>query len=280
MEKSDLALYRQLEEWATAFTGYPTVSGYEEFLYEPDKPLAGDLTAFAYGQRGAVGIVCELWDFWKRSGLVVHRPFIDNYQKRTRADVETMAEWDRDENRGRVITAFVPFEHPQLGPVEIGGYDPRFGIVNPPPEKIAEVADGLVRFFLRLAALGPRVRIETVRVEPLGGDLSRVSAVVENLGYLPTHFLSSAKALPFVEPLRASLELGAGLTLAGGEAIQTLGQLDGWGGYARPMTPAYARSASDAVRRRVSWVVKGRGPAHVRVASVRVGQVEAPVEVR
>jgi murein tripeptide amidase MpaA len=280
MEPSDLALYRQLEEWSTAFTGYPMVSGYEEFLYEPDKPLAGDLTAFAYGQRGAIGLVCELWDFWKRAGVKVHRPFIDNYQRRTRADVEAIAKWDRDQNAGRVIAAYEPFEHPQLGRVEIGGYDPRFGIWNPPPEKLGEVEDAMVRFFLRLAALAPRVRVADVRVEPLGGELARVTAVIENLGYLPTHFLASAKALPFVEPLRARLDLGAGLALAGGDAVQTIGQLDGWGGFARPMTPAFARSASDAVRRRVSWVVRGRGAAHVRVASVRVGQVEAPLEVR
>jgi hypothetical protein len=43
MDQTDLAIYRQAEAWMTEHTGYPTVSGFHEFLYEPDKPLHGDL---------------------------------------------------------------------------------------------------------------------------------------------------------------------------------------------------------------------------------------------
>jgi hypothetical protein len=53
MDQGDLAVYRQVEAWAKEFTGYPTVSGFHEFLYEPEKPLKGDLTDYAYHQRGA-----------------------------------------------------------------------------------------------------------------------------------------------------------------------------------------------------------------------------------
>ena len=69
MDQEDLALFRQLGAWAEELTGYPMVSGCEEFLYEPDKPLHGDLTDYAYHQRGAVAYVVELWDLFKRLGL-------------------------------------------------------------------------------------------------------------------------------------------------------------------------------------------------------------------
>ena len=78
MEPNDLALFRQIEEWGETHAGYPSVSGFEEFTYEPDKPLCGDLAAFAYTNRGAAGFVCELWDFWKQAGLEVKRPFVFN----------------------------------------------------------------------------------------------------------------------------------------------------------------------------------------------------------
>ena len=54
MNAGDLALFEQVEAWMTEHTGYPTVSGFHEFLYEPDKPLHGDLSDYAYHQRGAL----------------------------------------------------------------------------------------------------------------------------------------------------------------------------------------------------------------------------------
>ncbi len=167
MDPEDFALFKQIEEWTDELTGYPMVSGFEEFTYEPDKPLAGDLTAYAYHQRGAAAMVCELWDFWHQVGLKIHRPFVYNYQRRTRAEILEMARWDRDYNQGRVVGVWRPFDHPQLGRVEIGGYDPRFGIWNPPFERLDEVCDQQARVFLRMAALGPRLRIAEIKVEPL-----------------------------------------------------------------------------------------------------------------
>ena len=279
MDQSDLALYHQIGEWTEKLTDYPMVSGFEEFTYEPDKPLRGDLSAFAYAQRGAVAMVCELWDFWKQAGLTVHRPFVLNYVKRTREDIEAMARWDRAHNGGRAIGAWRPFEHPQLGAVEIGGYDPRFGIWNPPEDRLAEVCERQSRVLLRIAALAPRVRVSSVETTALGGGLTRVSAVVENLGYLPTYVLSSARELPWNEPLRARLVPAAGVALAAGEAEQLVGHLEGWGGYEKSSSPSFARTEGAPVRRRVSWVVKGQGRAAIHVGAARVGRTDHEVEI-
>ena len=63
------------------------VSGSEEFTYEPDTPLHGDLTDYAYHQRGAVAYVVELWDLFKQAGLERKKRFVDNYTHLTRADM-------------------------------------------------------------------------------------------------------------------------------------------------------------------------------------------------
>ncbi len=279
MDPSDLALYRQLGEWAESIVGYPMVSGFEEFTYEPETPLHGDLSTFAYAQLGAVGMVCELWDFWKQAGLELHRPFVWNYQRRTREDVITMGRWDREHNRGRVIGPWRRFDHPQLGPVEIGGYDPRFGIWNPPPERLWELCERQARFFLRLAALAPRLRIRDVEVAPLGDGLTRIRAVIENTGYLPTNVLATARALPWNDAVRARLALEGGAELVGGEAEREVGHLGGWGGYEKTASPALARTSGERLRARAEWVVRGRGAAVIRAGSARAGQVEARVEV-
>ena len=212
-------------------------------------------------------------------GLPILRPFVWNYQRRTRAECVAIARWDREHNQGRVIRPWRRFEHPQLGPVEIGGFDPRFGIWNPPPERLAEVCAQQARVFLRLASLAPRVRIVRPEVEPLGRDLFRVRAVIENVGYLPTYVLSSAKGLPWNEPLCARIEVGPGQARVGGDETIVVGHLEGWGGFDKPFTPALARSAADEVRRRVEWVVRGVGKVQIHAEGPRVGEVVATLEV-
>src|SRR5437773_7423109 len=69
MNQGDLALYRQIGEWGEKIGGYPMVSGFEQFIYEPEKPIYGDLVDFAYHVRGAIAYACELWDLFARLGI-------------------------------------------------------------------------------------------------------------------------------------------------------------------------------------------------------------------
>jgi hypothetical protein len=104
--------------------------------------------------------------------------------------------------------------------------------------------------------------------------------VVENLGYLPTNVLATAKALAWNDPVRARLSLqGEGVELVAGEVDQHVGHLGGWGGYEKSASLALARTSGEPVRRRVSWVVRGRGRVVVDAGSARAGRVEALVEV-
>jgi hypothetical protein len=123
------------------------------------------------------------------------------------------------------------------------------------------------------------VRVTGVEQTNLGGGLTRISAVIENAGHLPTYVLSSARDLPWNEPLRARLVPGAGVEIAGGEAETLVGHLEGWGGQDRGGTPSFARTAAAPVRRRVSWVVKGKGSVTIQASAARIGCVEARIHV-
>ncbi|NUP09261.1 MAG: peptidase M14 [Polyangiaceae bacterium] len=280
MDPFDAAVFRQIEEWGDAIAGYPTVSGFTEFTYEPDKPLHGDLSNFGYVERGAIGFVCELWDFFKQVGFDVKRPFIKNYEDRTkRDDILKIAAWDREHNQGRIIGSWRAFEHPQLGPVELGGYDPLIGVWNPPYERLGEVCIAQSRFFLRIAALAPKILISSVKVEPLENDLHRIEIVVENHGYLPSFILGSAKHRNFSDPMRARISLDKDLELVSGDAEIALGHMMGWGGNDRSTTPMLARSTVEHSRRRLVWVVRGRGQATATVSNARVGEVTKAIAV-
>lgn len=276
MDPFDAAVFRQVDEWGQAIAGYPTVSGFQEFTYEPDKPLYGELANFAYQERGAIGFVCELWDFWKQVGFEVKRPFMKNYEDyNTREAILKIAEWDRAHNASRIVGSWRPVVHPQLGAVEVGGYDPLVGVWNPPYERLAEICASQSRFFFRLVALAPRLTIAGVTIEHLEGGLYRISATVENRGYLPSYFLGSAKNRSYSDPVRVKLTLGPGLSLVSGDADTSLGHLMGWGGNDRSTGPALARTTTESARRRVTWVVRGTGEIAVSASSTRLGAVES-----
>ena len=279
MDQGDLAIYEQVEAWMTEHTGYPTVSGHHEFLYEPDKPLHGDLSDYAYYQRGALSYVVELWDIFKQLGIERKKPFVDHYSKFTRRDMRALAAFDQQHNAGRIFKAWRKVPHAQLGEVEVGGFDPRVGVWNPPYERLAETCHTQSAAFLRVAALAPRVAVEVVKQEPVEGH-TRTELRIVNRGYLATHGLPSAKALPHAEPLRLTVRGDGVVVLSPSEAVVQLGHLDGWGTglYGGPSTFS-PWTRGNGHERFVTLLTVGKGTVQVEVGSCRVGQVKTVVAV-
>jgi hypothetical protein len=272
MDQNDLAVFRQVEAWIKDHTGYPTVSGFHEFLYEPETPLKGDLTEFAYHQRGALAYVIELWDIFRQIGMEVKKPFVDHYAKMERRDFTALAKWDREHNQGRIFKGWTKVAHPQLGEVEVGGLDPFVGIWNPPYEKLDEVCRGNAAAFLRVASLVPRVSVREVKREKLAGGITSIELRIANRGYMGTFGISSAKKLPFSEPLRMTVEASGAKLVAPTEKVLEIGHLEGWGqGMFNGPTIFAPHTRGNVHERFVTLVVEGSGSLKVRVGSVRVG---------
>jgi hypothetical protein len=280
MDQGDLAVYQQVEAWAKQFTGYPMVSGYHEFQYEPGTPVRGILTDYAYHQRGCLAYGVELWDIFTRIGMKPRKKFIENYSHMERADLLALAQWDRRENQGRIFRPWRAASHPQIGAVELGGLDLRVGISNPSYEKLGEVLDQHSAAFLRVAALSPRISVSVAKQEKLAAGMTRLEIRVASHGYLGTHGIASAKQLPHVEPLRLTTECEGVRLAAPGEAVTQLGHLDGWGrgpyGGVNIFAPWTRGNVNEA---RVTLVAEGRGTLRVKVGSCRVGYQTLLVEV-
>jgi len=307
MDQEDLAVFRQVEKWAKDFTGYPTVSGYHEFLYSPDKPLKGDLTDYAYHQRGALAYVIELWDLFTQIGVERKTPFVDVYSRLDRKDLVALAKWDREKNQGRIFGRWAAAKHPQLGDVEVGGLDLRIGVSNPPYEMLAEVCEKHSAAFLRVASLLPRLEIEVVRKERLaapdaatpvapdaggpvapdattsqrsGAQFTRIEIRIANRGYLATYGLSSAKKLAFSEPLRATIETDGVSVTAPAERVIELGHLSGWGqGLYNGVSIFFPWTRGNVHERFVTLVVAGQGKVKLKVGSARMGFRALEVDV-
>lgn len=271
MHPEDRALFRQIGAWAEELTGYPMVSGYEEFTYTEDQQLHGDLSDFAFHQRGCIAFAVELWDLFRRIGMQRPTRFCDHYTHLTERDRLSLARWDKEHNQGRIGAPWKPVLHPQLGEVEVGGFDPRIGVWNPPESELAAICSAQSATFLRVAALAPRVEITTAH-EAVGDGATNLSVVVENLGYLPTYVLASQKHLPHNEELWLEIEPGPGVRIQGERRVK-LGHLEGWGqGLFGPAAGLHiSRSRGSTHRARADVLLRGSGPVVVRVRSARIG---------
>jgi hypothetical protein len=134
--------------------------------------------------------------------------------------------WDDEELGGVVFKEWEPFEHPQLGEVEIGGWR-KFGANNPLADDLPEEVRRNVEFVLMQARNTPQLEISALEIEPVGGHhISRVKATVANNGFAPTELAirtSHGRAVP----VRVEIKLDNGAELLSSEAELELGTLSG-----------------------------------------------------
>lgn len=125
------------------------------------------------------------------------------------------------------LNGFVPwqkFDHPDLGVVEIGGFDPRV-VFNPPVSELDQLAVKQSEFILKLSALFAQVKIVSTEVNNLGDGLFSLQAVVKNIGYLPTTLQQGADARA-VKPVKVLLDVDPDQILSGDSKISFIRKLD------------------------------------------------------
>jgi hypothetical protein len=106
------------------------------------------------------------------------------------------------------FVAWTPFTHPTLGAVEIGGFKP-YAVTNPAASQIEALGKSHAAFAIYLASLFPKIGIADFTATQLGGGLYKVTAQVENAGYLPTstaHGVRSQSVKPVMVQLGVAPE--------------------------------------------------------------------------
>ncbi|MEY4176227.1 MAG: hypothetical protein RI900_3392, partial [Actinomycetota bacterium] len=153
------------------------------------------------------------------------------------------------------------FQHPQLGTIEIGGWDEVFFWSNAPGSRLLAEVKPHAEFAVHQALCSPRLEVLHTNVVSLGGDSWRVEVGVANTGWLPTFVTQWARDKRLVLPIVAEL---SGATVAGGTARQEIGQLGG----RLDMQFAYGKSDGSPDRGLVTWVVQAPAGTTVDVSVV------------
>jgi len=214
----------------------------------PDLALRGHFPSTGYFHFGLFVFEFELGTMWDSAGIKWKEVTAIEDEEEYEDIWRRMLAWcDRRGLTSRVFVPWKPFQHPQLGRVEIGGLVFRewAGMAM---RHLRQRCEGTYRFTLYHASLHPRVRLEDVRAEAVSRDIYRIRARVANRGELPTNISNRGAKLRRLQTVRVEFRLGQGVKLLSNQAHYDLGHLSGPGG-----------------SRALEWFVRGAPGAKCRI---------------
>jgi len=213
MFPSDLGLLQHFDSVGLSYTNYPMAGDvYWTFAtrnqprgQERPNALFGHGPDFGYFQMGQIWYGDELW----------HQGRERDYNGDGRVDPYEVLRYCDEEFGGSCFKNWTKFQHPDLGEVEIGGYNPKFFLQNGPPQVLEKWARNQALFNLAMAMELPKVSIENVDVRRVRASADsathEVRVTVRNGGRIPTA-LEQAKRVHIVRPDQLLLEPPSGST--------------------------------------------------------------------
>ncbi len=274
----DLWTYQKIGAKGTEITGYPNISVFHDFKYHPKEFITGVFDDWMYDHMGVFAWTVEIWSPQRQAGITDYK-FIDWYREHPVEDDLKLLKWSDEVLGGKGYVDWYEFEHPQLGKVELGGWNALYAWRNPPPEflekEVALFPDWLVWHLL----ISPKLEIYEAKATPLGDGVYQIRLVVQNTGWLPTYITKKALEKKLVRGVIAEIELPEGATLRTGKPREELSQLEG-----RAYKPASAtvwNSDPTDDRAKIEWVIHAPNGGTVRLVArhERAGVVRATISL-
>ncbi|HEY3367664.1 MAG TPA: M14 family metallopeptidase [Symbiobacteriaceae bacterium] len=271
LNAADLESFRRIGELCTRITGHPCKSTYQAFWYPGQEALVKGADDWAYEHLGIQAFTFELWNPDLRAGAQGYaqiglKGLLEQTSAETLAHHRKLLAWNDAELGGKGFVNWQPFDHPQLGPVEIGGWEMKRSLQNPPegPLLVAQICRA-AQFTFQHALSTPRLAL-TLKAERVGDGLYKLSAGVRNVGALATNVTEMARAMQTARPIE--VRLSGDVRVLSGQARREIGHLEGWavsGG-----TPARNETWVD-------WLVEANPGASVVVTAgtSRAGEARA-----
>ncbi|RMH00375.1 MAG: carboxypeptidase [Chloroflexi bacterium] len=259
----DLYTYKKLGEKAKAMTGYPAVSVFHDFKYDPKEFIRGTFDDWMYEHLGVYAWTCEIWSVQRQAGITDYK-FIDWFREHPVADDLAIMKWNDEVLNGEGYVDWYEFDHPQLGKVELGGWDVFVTWRNPPYKLLEKEIAPLADFAIFSCLVSPKLAWHSVTKESKG-NLHYVRAVVENVGWLPTNVTKKALEMNVTREVEVDIKLPDGARLVTGAEKVMLGQLSGRD--QKSVTPIWGGDATTE-RAKVEWVVEAEAGATVEITAV------------
>ncbi len=275
----DLWVYKEIGEKATEITGYPVYSVYHDFRYHPKQVITGGFDEWLFSHLGLFSWTVEIWSPQRQAG-VEPKHYIDWYRNHPIEDDIKMIKWSDEKLDGKGYIDWYPFEHPDLGSVELGGWDYLYCWRNPPgaylEAEIAPFTDWLVWHL----AISPCLEIFKTEVEQTGQDSWLVKMSVQNNGWLPTYVSKQAIEKKIVRGVCYEIDIPEGAALLSGKKRVIGEQLEGRSYSHTAVTPwTMFQGQFYPDRASVEWVIKAPSGTELMLTASheRAGKVHTAV---
>jgi len=279
MPAEDLWLYKLFGKKSTELTGYKNISIFHDFKYHPKQVITGGFD-WIYEHLGQFFWTVEIWAPAKEAGIEDYH-FIEWYREHPPEDDLKMLRWSDRELGGQGYVDWYPFEHPQLGRVELGGWN-RLQVFRNPPEKYREREVKRFPKWLTWQALTtPKLEVFRTDVQRLGEDTWRVRLAVANSGYLPSYVTKRALERKVTRGVIYEIELPAGASLIAGKRRVEGTQLEGRA--SKPSLQAFLPNPDlSGDRGQCEWTIRATPGTTVTALARhdRAGRVRVPLELR
>jgi hypothetical protein len=228
LDEADVRVMQELAEIGAEHTKFPVkpVIKYRRDSAR-DINLRGHFHDFGYHHLGLFVFEFELGMLLNSAGMATEEIFTAKNEQEYEALYRRMMKWwDRQKKREPIFAKWTPFDHPQLGRVEIGGLRKEF-MAGPTLRDLKKIAAGTYRFTLAHASRHPRIVVEDLRADRVGEQVYRVRARVANRGEFPTHVTNKGRNLRRLQPVRVDFRPADGVRLLSQTGHHSLGHLAG-----------------------------------------------------
>ena len=265
--KKDMRFFREIGAMGTEEMGYGCINIFDSFFTDQEAYSSGAFDDWCYQSQGIPAYTIELWDLEVRSGCGCPWP-VPKEPKTTAQKAEDYARIlaGCQENAPEAILPWRHFDHPQLGDVEIGGFDFKMTYQNPPRSFLCQEVEKATRFTLRMAATVPCLKITNLKQYQVGEDVWKIELSLANTSYLPTYVSDMLMELKLPHAIEVKLETEAEIVM--GEKCQTIERLEGYG--CIPTDYSYGAKIRtnnyEPIEKTISWVVKAPSGTSVSIA--------------
>jgi hypothetical protein len=259
-------------------TGYPSVNIFDEFLTDTVNFASGNFDDWCYANLGIPAYTIEQWDLGLRAGVHMW-PRKDKDEAEQEEDFRKVLAWIDNEQEGEGFVAWQVFDHPQLGKVEIGGFDSKFLMQNAPPRLLLQECQKTARFFYRHVKTLPRLEITAPKVEQIDSKTWRVSLDLVNLSYLSSTLTQHAREIKVSKPITLQL---SGAEVVDGLAKREVAYLEGRAAISGSFHPGgYRGDVLKPQKAHFSWIVQGETGSSItiKVQSQKAGNPEIELKL-
>ncbi len=255
MPAEDLWAYKEQGAMGEKLTGYPAISIYHEFRYHPKDVITGAFD-WIYEHLGLYEWTIEIWCPMREAGVTDYK-YIDWFRDHPVADDLKMLAWADKELAGRGYVEWKKFIHPQLGEIEIGGWDKIYAFRNPPPHLLEREIAKFPDWLLYNTMISPKLELVDAKASKIADNTYRITLAVQNTGYLPSYVSKRALANKQSRGVIAEITMPAGkrASLVSGKSRVMMGELEGRA-YKHTLMSFWTDTAPTADRSVCEWVVK------------------------